>query len=335
MDKRQEQQITFLANAGWARSKIELLAADASFRSYHRVKLNDRLAVLMDAPPPEEDIRPFVKVGKYLSQLGFSAPKIYAEDERRGFLLLEDLGDNTYTRAFATGGDEDALYALAVDTLVQLHELSSAPTVPADTPAYDLSRLMAEVALIADWYLPAIGLPLSADARSSFDDVWQNAFAHVADKQETLVLRDYHVDNLMWLPHRAGIARCGLLDFQDALVGPRAYDLMSLIEDARRDVPMTRADKLIERYIDACGDVDEKTLRRDIAILGAGRHAKVIGIFTRLAARDGKTQYLQHIDRVWGLLGNSLRHPDLVDVQNWFDTHIPKDHRIIPTVKTT
>lgn len=334
MDKRQEQQITFLENAGWASSKIELLAADASFRSYHRVKLNDRLAVLMDAPPPEEDIRPFVKISKYLSQLGFSAPQIYAEDERRGFLLLEDLGDSTYTRVFATGGDEEMLYELAIDTLVQLHEMSSASTVPNDTPPYDLSRLMAETSLFADWYLTAVGISLSGDARSSFDDVWRSAFSQVADKQETLVLRDYHVDNLMWLPHRTGIARCGLLDFQDALVGARAYDLMSLIEDARRDVPLTRADKLIARYLNACGDIDEKTLRQDIAILGAGRHAKVIGIFTRLAERDGKLQYLEHIERVWGLLENSLRHPALADVQNWFDTHASKDQRIMPPVKT-
>lgn len=334
MDKRLEQQIIFLENAGWASSKIELLAADASFRSYHRVKLNDRLAVLMDAPPPEEDIRPFVKIGKYLSQLGFSAPRIYAEDERRGFLLLEDLGDNTYTRVFATVGDEEMLYELAIDTLIQLHELSSTTTVPADTAPYDLSRLMTEVALIADWYLPTIGISLSGDARSSFDTVWQSAFTKVADKQETLVLRDYHVDNLMWLSHRTDTARCGLLDFQDALVGARAYDLMSLIEDARRDVPTARADKLIKRYLDACDDIDEQTLRQDIAILGAGRHAKVIGIFTRLAERDGKSQYLDHIQRVWGLLENSLQHPVLADVQDWFDTHVPKDQRIIPSIKT-
>lgn len=335
MDKRQEQQTTFLANAGWASSKVELLAADASFRSYHRVRLNDRLAVLMDAPPPEEDIRPFVKIGKYLSQLGFSAPKIYAEDVRRGFLLLEDLGDDTYTRVFATGGDEEMLYALAVDTLVQLHEVSSAATVPADTPPYDLSRLMAEVALIADWYLPAVGVMISAEARASFDDVWQRALSLVADKQETLVLRDYHVDNLMWLPYRSDIARCGLLDFQDALVGARAYDLMSLIEDARRDVPLSRADKLIKRYLDACGDMDEATLRQDIAILGAGRHAKVIGIFTRLAERDNKPQYLEHISRVWGLLENSLKHPALTDVQQWFDTHVPPSTRHTPAAIIT
>ena len=334
MDKHLEQQIIFLENAGWASSKIELLAADASFRSYHRVKLNDRLAVLMDAPPPEEDIRPFITIGKYLSQLGFSAPRIYAEDERRGFLLLEDLGDNTYTRVFATGGDEEMLYELAIDTLIQLHELSSATTVPADTAPYDLSRLMTEVALIADWYLPAVGISLSDDARSSFDTVWQSAFAQVADKQETLVLRDYHVDNLMWLPHRTDTARCGLLDFQDALVGARAYDLMSLIEDARRDVPTARADKMIKRYLDACDDIDEQTLRQDIAILGAGRHAKAIGIFTRLAERDGKSQYLDHIQRVWGLLENSLQHPALADVQSWFNAHVPKDQRIIPSIKT-
>ncbi|WNK00742.1 phosphotransferase [Thalassospiraceae bacterium LMO-JJ14] len=330
MDKRTESRMTFLANAGWAGAKVSILAADASFRSYYRVQLNERHCVLMDAPPPEEDIRPFVTVARYLGQLGFSAPRILAEDPRRGFLLLEDLGDDTYTRVIEAGGDQGLLYDAAVDTLVHLHELSSAKTAPAEIPDYDMDRLLAEAMLFADWYMPAVGSPLGDQARGTFDAAWRSVFAGVADKRETLVLRDYHVDNLMWLPGRSATARCGLLDFQDALIGARAYDLMSLIEDARRDVDHKRADRLIARYVAACGDVRETDLRRDIAILGAGRHAKVIGIFTRLCQRDGKAQYLVHIPRVWRLLEHSLSHPALAPVAEWFAQNVPPASRVTP-----
>lgn len=330
MDKRTESRMTFLANAGWAGARVSILAADASFRSYYRVQLNERQCVLMDAPPPEEDIRPFVIVARYLGQLGFSAPRILAEDPRRGFLLLEDLGDDTYTRVFEAGGDQALLYDAAVDTLVHLHELSSAKTAPPEIPTYDMDRLLAEAKLFTDWYMPAVGTPLGDQARGAFEAAWRSVFASVAEKRETLVLRDYHVDNLMWLPGRAATARCGLLDFQDALIGARAYDLMSLIEDARRDVDHKRADRLIARYVAACGDVRETDLRRDIAILGAGRHAKVIGIFTRLYHRDGKAQYLVHIPRVWRLLEHSLSHPALAPVAEWFAENVPPASRVTP-----
>jgi N-acetylmuramate 1-kinase len=330
MDKRAEPRMTFLANAGWAGAQVSVLAADASFRCYYRVRLNDRVCVLMDAPPPDEDIRPFVQIAGYLAQLGFSAPKILAEDTRRGFLLLEDLGDDTYTRVLESGGDPQQLYDIAIDTLVHLHELSSASTAPAETPAYDMGRLMAEVMLFIDWYLPAIGIKISNPAREAYDAAWRTVFSEIAERRETLVLRDFHVDNLMWLPGRTQTARCGLLDFQDALIGARAYDLMSLVEDARRDIEPKRADRLIARYVAACGDVRENDLRRDIAILGAGRHAKVIGIFTRLSRRDGKAQYLIHIPRVWRLLERSLGHPDLAPVAGWFAEHVPTGKRLTP-----
>lgn len=330
-DRRSDARTTFLGNAGWAGAKCEPLAADASFRRYERVYLNERIAVLMDAPPPQEDIRPFVRIAKYLVQLGFSAPRLLAEDERRGFLLLEDLGDDTYTRVLAAGGDENALYALAVDTLIHLHELSSADAVPAGTPAYDMDRLMAEVRLLPEWFLPTVSrTALSDKALAGYDAAWQQAFAEIAHRRETLVLRDYHVDNLMWLPDRAGTARCGLLDFQDALAGARAYDLMSLLEDARRDVPGLLAAQMVQRYLDGVGDMEADALIRDMAILGAGRHAKVIGIFTRLWRRDGKPQYLRHIGRVWRLLELSLNHPALMPVAAWFAEHVPPNLRRIP-----
>lgn len=329
--RRAEARDTFFANAGWAGASTEVLAADASFRRYDRVRLNDRVAVLMDAPPPQEDVRPFVRIARYLTQLGFSAPRILAEDERRGFLLLEDLGDDTYTRVLAAGGDERALYELAVDALIELHQMSSADSAPAEIPPYDLACLMAEAMLLVDWYLPAVtGVEIGGVARGDYEAVWREALAAVAGRRETLVLRDFHVDNLMWLPDRAGIARCGLLDFQDALIGARAYDLMSLIEDARRDIDPALYDALNRRYLSAFPDLAPEDLARDVALLGAGRHAKVIGIFTRLSRRDGKHQYLGHVPRVWGLLERSLAHPALAPVAHWFDQHVPRDLRKQP-----
>ena len=334
MNSRIDAQKTFLANAGWAGAAIAPLAADASFRSYHRVSKGDRAAVLMDAPPEHEDITPFVRVAKYLTQHGFSAPRIIFEDEKRGFLLLEDLGDQTYTRELAAGGDEAMLYELAIDTLAQLHETAAPENLPADIPPYDMDRLMAEVMLFVDWYVPAASdRNLGQVARGDYEAVWQETFAALASRRETLVLRDYHVDNLMWLQDRTGTAQCGLLDFQDALSGARAYDLMSLLEDARREVAPDLKEHMIQRYLVAMEDMDEAALRHDMAILGAGRHAKVIGIFTRLSRRDGKSQYLAHIPHVWSLLENSLAHPALSSVANWFKRHVPAELRVIPSSK--
>ena len=329
MKPRIDAQKTFLANAGWAGAAVAPLAADASFRSYHRVSKGDRAAVLMDAPPEHEDITPFVRVAKYLTQHGFSAPRILFEDEKRGFLLLEDLGDQTYTRELAAGGDEAMLYELAIDTLVQLHETAASENLPEDIPPYDMDHLMAEVMLFVDWFLPAVSdRDVGQVARGDYEAVWQETLAALATKRETLVLRDYHVDNLMWLPDRTGTARCGLLDFQDALSGARAYDLMSLVEDARRDVASDLKEHLIQRYLAAMEDIDESALRHEMAVLGAGRHAKVIGIFTRLSRRDGKSQYLAHIPHVWSLLENSLAHPALSSVANWFKRHVPAELRV-------
>lgn len=331
MVERAREIEMFLESAGWAGAVITALAADASFRRYDRVSLNDRRAVLMDAPPPQEDTRPFIRVAKYLTQMGFSAPRIMAEDPERGFLLLEDMGDDTYTRVLADKGDARTLYALAIDTLIHLHEVSAPSNIPAGTPSYDMDALLKEVMLFVDWYLPAItGTPTSPALTTSYETAWRAAFKDIAATNETLVLRDYHVDNLMWLPNRNGTERCGLLDFQDAVVGARAYDVMSLIEDARRDIPDLIREEMISRYLDALPEVSSTALRRDIAILGAGRHAKVIGIFTRLSERDSKSQYLHHVSRVWRLLERDLMHPAMSDVADWFNQNVPHDLRRIP-----
>ncbi len=323
----------FLAAAGWGAAERRVLAADASFRRYDRLWLGEAQAVLMDAPPPREAIGPFVAVARLLQRLELSAPRLLAEDHANGFLLLEDLGDRTFTRALAAGADERALYALAIDTLVALHQRWQPALADALKP-YDEAALLTEALLLTDWYLPAVtGKATPSAVRAAYAAAWRQALAPVAGKRETLVLRDYHVDNLMQLEARDGVTACGLLDFQDALLGARAYDLVSLLEDARRDVSPAVARAMLERYLAALPEIDRATLLRDYNLLGAQRSAKIIGIFTRLDRRDGKSRYLEHLPRLWRLLAGDLRHAALAPVAAWFDEHLPPALRVTPAAR--
>jgi aminoglycoside/choline kinase family phosphotransferase len=318
----------FLEAQGWGATSPVSLAGDASFRRYYRLTDGSRRAVLMDAPPPHEDVRPFIQIADLLRGYGLSAPEIYAEDPALGLLLIEDFGDDTYTRLLVDGADETALYTLAIDTLVGLQR---AVTAPPDLPPYDEARLLAEAALLTDWYAPEVDTVLSAELREEYLALWRAALKQATLPGPTLVLRDYHVDNLMLLSGREGVQRCGLLDFQDALCGPASYDLVSLLEDARRDVPTTLRAAMTERYLAAFPNIDRGQFHRSAAILAAQRNAKIIGIFTRLARRDGKPQYLGHIPRVWRLLEGDLREPALRPIAAWLDRHLPPARRRIPT----
>ena len=207
-----------------------------------------------------------------------------------------------------------------MDVLIDLH--GRADVVPPGLPSYGNGRLLDEAFLLPRWYVPAVeGRPASQTARRSYGEAWLSLFPAVHAQPRTLVLRDYHVDNLMRLPGRSGVAACGLLDFQDAVAGPAAYDLMSLIEDARRDLGLGLAGDMLGRYRAAFPDLDGAAFETAYAILAAQRHAKVIGIFTRLSSRDGKPAYLPHIPRVWRLLEAALEHPALAPVRDWFDRH--------------
>jgi len=320
----------FVEAQGWAGTRPVLLAGDASFRKYYRLERGGERAVLMDAPPPEEDVRPFIAVGTALREYGLSAPEILAADIHHGFLLLEDFGDDTYTRLLARGANEAALYALAVDTLIALHRRAGdAASVP--VPPYDEERLLAEAALLVDWYVPEmLGQPLPADMRQAYLAAWRKILPQAALPQPTLVLRDFHIDNLMLLPGRTGVRACGLLDFQDALRGPASYDLASLLEDARREVPPALRRAMTERYVAAFPDLDRAAFARSTAILAAQRNCKIVGIFTRLCRRDGKPQYLSHIPRVWRLLDEDLRDPALAPVARWLDCNLPRHARRQP-----
>ena len=334
MDAGSERHVAmadFLAVEGWAGVDPVRLAGDASFRTYYRLTDGDRRAVLMDAPPPLEDVRPYVDVAKLLRRLGLSAPEVHAEDPERGFLLIEDFGDDTYTRLLAGGADETALYELAIDTLVALQRAVAASGMPT-LPAYDEARLLAEAALLTDWYAPAVlGAKLPDAVREDYLARWTLVLPAAASPGPTLVLRDYHVDNLMLLPGRPGVLGCGLLDFQDAVSGPASYDLVSLLEDARRDVPPELRDAMTERYVAAFPGLDRAAFGRSAAILAAQRNCKIIGIFTRLWRRDGKPAYLPHISRVWRLLQDDVRRePALRPVAEWLDRHLPAPVRQAP-----
>ena len=236
----------------------------------------------MDAPPPQEDIGPYVAIAALLRELGFSAPEVLAEDRDEGFLLLEDFGDDTYTRLLARGADEPALYKLAVDTLIALQR-AAAPRGTPELPPYDMERLLAEAVLLVDWYRR-----LASGLREEYLALWRAVLPDAMVSPPTLVLRDYHVDNLMLLPDRPGVRGCGLLDFQDAVTGPPSYDLVSLLEDARRDIPGPLRQAMTERYLAAFPSLDRFAFLRSAAILAAQRNCKILGIFTRLWKRDGK-----------------------------------------------
>ncbi|MCC7048024.1 MAG: phosphotransferase [Alphaproteobacteria bacterium] len=320
----------FLARAGWQEARREALPGDASFRRYHRLFLGGRRALLMDAPPDKEDVRPSVRIARLLTRLGFSAPAILAEAPAEGMLVIEDFGDDTYTRLLARGQDEGALYRLATDLLVELRRRFR----PADgegVPPYDDQRLLTEASLLTDWFLPAAtGRATPAGLREEYLDLWRGLLPVARGVPDTLVLRDYHIDNLMLVSGRTGTAACGVLDFQDAVIGPASYDLVSLLEDARRDVAGDLAASLYRRYQAAFPASDRAAFAASYAVMGAQRNAKIVGIFTRLCVRDGKRVYLAHIPRVWRLLEDDLKHPALAPLRAWFDRHVPAGLRAVP-----
>ncbi len=337
MDKRASQIAAFLVDAGWGDAVRGTLAGDASFRRYDRLSRGADSAVLMDAPPPMEDVRPFMRIDRLLRVRGFSAPAILAANEEAGLLLLEDLGDDTYTRVLADGGDEQALYEIALDVLIELHRrFADCDPVAEGLRPYDDDALLAEATLLTDWYMPAVlGRETTATTRAEYCRLWTDVRRATEGMPERLVLRDYHVDNLMWLPDRPNIEACGLLDFQDALWGPVTYDLVSLFEDARRDVPASLTRRLLDRYLAAFPELDRGLFAASYALWGAQRSAKILGIFTRLDRRDGKPVYLQHIPRVWRWLEGDLAHPLLAPLHDWFARELPAETRIVPEATAT
>ncbi len=318
----------FLSAGAWKSAQRRPFAHDASFRRYYRLTGGAKPALLMDAPPPQENVRPWCKIARHLQGLGLSAPEIYERDEARGLLVIEDYGDDTFPLALKQG-DSAALYAAAVDTLVALHRTTAAMRV--DVSDYDPPTLIEKASLLLDWFMPAIGGgPVSDTARAEYGAAWRAILPLREGVPTTLALRDFFPENIMWLPARPGVRRCGLLDFQDASRAPAVYDLVSLLEDARRDVPEKLRAAMIERYLAAFPRQNRADFMAAAAVMAAQRHARVIGVFARLWKRDGKPRYLAHIPRVWSLLERAVAHPGLAPLERWFDMHVPAALRRAP-----
>ena len=315
------QAAHFLEQHGWTAPEITAVAGDASFRRYFRVESGTRHAILMDAPPPHEDPRPFVDIACHLRGQGFAAPEILAQDLAQGLVLLEDFGDQRMREHLDEHPeDEKGIYTQVVDLLAELRLQPAA-----DLPPYSRDEYLREVNLLTEWYCPAQELEVDLPG---FEQAWDQVLKSVVDVQDppVTVLRDYHAENIMLLKN----GRLGLLDFQDALAGHSAYDLVSMLQDARRDVSDALESAMVTHYLSVTGEPDPDQFRSHYAILGAQRNTKIIGIFTRLCRRDGKARYLDFLPRMWDLLEKDLRHPDLSPVAVWFDQNIPAEIRTRP-----
>lgn len=301
----------FLDSLGWTGASITPLAGDASFRRYFRVMTGDRRAVLMDAPPPNEDPRPFLAVARWLGERGFGAPHIHGEALDHGLVLLEDFGDDRMREAIDAGAAPAPLYARAVGTLVRLHAEPAGPF-----PPHDLALLTQGTETFATWYCDTLGI-----ATDGYAEAWAAVLPLGLPARPVTTLRDYHAENLMLLPGD----RLGLLDFQDATAGHPAYDLVSLLQDARRDVEPEIEAAMLDGYRRETGQ--GSAFDTAYHVLGAQRNTRILGVFTRLWKRDGKPRYPSLCPRVWRYLERDLAHPALAPVKAWFDARIPPSLR--------
>ena len=311
---------SFLGDTRWDGAEIVPLVGDASFRRYFRLRMADRSAMLMHAPPPEEDTGPFLHVARWLNENGMRGPEILGARPEEGLVLIEDFGDQRMKEWIDDHPqDESAVYARAIDALVKLQSLPAGPFDP-----YDMAVYQREAALFVEWYCPAVGLDVDEEG---WRTAWDKALAPLIERQQpgVTVLRDYHAENVMLLEPGKPHGEQGLIDFQDALVGHPAYDLVSLLQDARRDVPEILEQEMLARYRSACDPGEH--FEADYARLGAQRNAKIVGIFTRLYKRDAKPRYLRMIPRVWKAMESDLEHEALAPVAEWFAANIPQDLR--------
>jgi N-acetylmuramate 1-kinase len=339
----------FLDEAGYASAQRQRMQGDASTRIFERLVNEGPTTVFMNAPPkPDgppvrdgkpysaiahlaEDTIPYVAMAGGLRERNLSAPAILHADPVRGLIVMEDLGDDR-----VVAGDPPApiaeRYEAAVDLLISLHRrklpdhLQVAPHFDYRLPRYDIEAFLIEAELLLDWYLPDSGGIPSAAVRQSFVALWRDALAPALEAPPTWVLRDFHSPNLLWLPDREDVARIGVLDFQDALIGPAAYDVASLLQDARVDVPEDLEVALLSRYVRARlsdnGNFDTGAFTQLYATLAAQRATKILGIFARLNRRDGKSQYLRHMPRISNYLQRSLSHPALTALKTWYDANV-------------
>ena len=330
MSDREGQRRAFAVRAGWGDASYRPLAGDASARRYERLTRDDATAVLMDDPPPGNSVGPFVRIAGLLRSMGYSAPEVFAADEALGFALIEDFGDDSFSALLAgpkAASLERTLYEAATDFLIDLHRRA----VPHDLPRYCPAWMLSDAALFLE---TAFGDPAEPAMAVGFEAAWRRPLEGAAQGSTVLCLRDFHAGNLMWLPARsdggcntAGFGRVGLLDFQDARLGPAAYDLVSLLQDARRDLGGGLEAAMVARYLDTSPNLDQAAFHTAYAVLGAQRAVRIIGVFHRLAKRDGKPSYLAHLPRVWRHLDTNLAHPALAPVRAWLERWVPPQAR--------
>lgn len=329
-----ESASTTLENWGWRDASITRIGGDASRRSYFRLEGRWGRAIFMDASQERDSCVPFVSVAQFLRKHGFSAPEIFAVDFNAGFLLLEDLGDQLFSKLATNPERISELHGAATDMLASLHEVGNLG--PAASVAHSVDTLVAEVSLFYEWYVPIVmRRTLTESERSEFRSVWMEVATAIA-ALDVLVMRDFHGGNLVWLPTRAGVARVGLLDFQDAASGHVAYDLTSLMHDIRIDVPEPLADKLADRYLDMRRGqgrkIDTEGFKQALVILSVQRNLRIIGVLARLAIRDGKPGFLPEIARAWRYVSARIGHPSLAKIRLWLDKVVPISRRVVPAV---
>lgn len=311
----------FLLQTNWSNATRAPLAGDASMRKYMRIGAgtDGRVAVLMDADPAlGNDVKPFIKITNYLRSIALSAPEIYHADEGNGFLLLEDLGDALFARVARDQPElESTLYQGACDVLVALHQAK-----PPALELYDTALMTRMAALSFDWYQYGAHAAVDLRAKTAFETAFSALLDTYVDAPSVLIQRDYHAENLLWLPERDGLRRVGLLDYQDALLGHPAYDLVSLLKDARRDVPPALETHMIARYIEASG-CDAQQFINAYHVLGLQRNLRILGVFARLSMHFGKPSYIDLIPRVWAYVLRDLEHPVNAPVAPLLEQSLP------------
>jgi aminoglycoside/choline kinase family phosphotransferase len=318
----------FLAEHGWQGAEAQPLQGDGSVRRYTRLKLGARSCLLMECPP-ELSIEPFLNVDALLRGLDVSAPEILAASSGAGLALVEDFGDDTFTRLLGKDFDESALYRLAVDLLIKLHRRAT-PAELATLPAFDDDRALDGLYRMLDWYWPAIhGAPAAETVRREFESAWRAVLPKMRTVPDSVALFDYHTDNLLQLD-RPGVAACGVIDFQDAVQAPVVFDLATLLANDRRAIPDALRDAMIDRYLTAFPALDRDAFMTAFAVKTAHWNTRIVGTFARLLRRDGKVHYQRFMPRIWFLIEHYIAHPALEPVAAWYRRHLPPaDRRIL------
>jgi len=327
---RDDLRRKFIADCGWGDAGLDALPGDASRRLYYRLRRGSEARLIMDmSPHPEEKFSEFILLAEHLRTVGLSAPEIYAVDTENGFALIEDFGEDTFTRLLNAHHDPEPLYSAAIAAAAKLQIKSMGANL--ELKNYDAAEMSKEIGWFIEWYAPIYWQRRArAEEQREFFQIVHKIFEGLPILPPVLLLRDFHVDNFMWLPDRTGVRRCGILDFQDAKWGSPAYDLVSMLEDARRDIDPALAEKLYDQYLNLRPEIPNGDFAAHYAAMGMLRHARILGNFIRLWVRDDKPQYLQFMPRVTRQFLNALEHPIAAPLKDWCAEYLPQLGEALP-----